>query len=469
MKLRNMFFIIIITTCSSCSFFNEKTEPAFSKNEIPKEYSTSISPKKPSADFWSHPLKNSELKQIVSRALSKNLSLRSSWAKLVIAKVQAISAGSSQWPSLNASFEPALTKSRIKGAGTGTWQNNFSLGLMSLFEIDFWGKIRAQKQSALLEFEAVGLDYQTAMITLISEIALCWTDIISQRMQENLLHKQLETNQTYFKLVKLRFQRGMVSVLDVYQQEQVIKSIISQLPLIRAQEKLSLNKLSILCGEPPQKRIPVKQKKLPVLSKLPSAGVPSDLLENRPDIKASWKRLTAANKNIWVAKANQLPSLKLSASGNLQSNKFNSLFDFWFARLAGDLAIPILDGGRRKAETSKARIIAEQKLVQYKNAVFIALKEVEDALINEQQYNVHLIALKQEKQSAQKALVEARNRYNKGLNNYLPVLTQTLTVQRLDREIIQKETQCIRYRIQLYRALGGKPPVIKNPLRSNIL
>ncbi|KPA10047.1 RND transporter [Candidatus Magnetomorum sp. HK-1] len=464
MKTKNLSVLIILTllSCSACSFFKEKVNPPFAPGEIPQKYSIPVPKKKPTGNFWSQPFNDDELKQIVDRALSKNLSLKAAWAKLMQAKVQAIVAGSTQWPNLTANFDPALTKNRTNISGTGTWHNDFSLGLMSSFEIDFWGKIRAQKQSALLELEAVGLDYQTAMISMISEIALCWVDIISQRMQENLLNNQLETNQTYLKLVKLRFRRGMVSVLDVYQQQQVIKSIISQIPLIKAQEQLCLNYLAILCGEPPQKKIPVHQKTLPKLSKLPSTGVPSDLLESRPDIQASWSRLNAANKNVWVAKANQLPSLKLTASGNLQSDKFTNLFDFWFVRLAGNLAAPILDGGRRKAETQKARTIAYQGVIHYRNTVYAALKEVEDSLVMEKQYNIHLIALKQEKQTAQKALIEARNRYNKGLNNYLPVLTQTLIVQRLEREIIQKEAQCIRYRIQLYRALGGRPPFQKS-------
>jgi NodT family efflux transporter outer membrane factor (OMF) lipoprotein len=461
MKLKFIKSQIVVSfiLCCGCSFFSEEIKAPIHPEDLPKHYSINVPRENPIMYCWTQAFKDDELNQLIARSLNKNLSLADAWTKIVQARAQAAIAGSNRWPSLSASIDPGLTKSKSSINGTSSWINDFSAGLMSSFEIDFWGKIQAQQQSAQLEFEATRLDYQTALISLISEISLCWIDIISQRMLEELLQKQLTTNTTYLKLVRLRFQKGMVSALDVYQQQQVVESIQSQLPLIKAQEKINMNTLAIFCGEPPQTVIPVHRKHLPSLGELPTSGIPADLLSNRPDIKASWNRLQAANKSLWAAKANQLPSITLTASGNFQNDDISHLFDFWFVKLAGDLVVPILDGGRRKAETNKARGLAYQRSINYRNTVYKALKEVEDTLVQEQQQHIHIKALIKEKETAQKALNEARNRYNKGLNDYLPVLTQTLTVQRLERDIIQKQAQCIRYRIQLYRALGGKPPI----------
>jgi len=463
MKLKQLQFVIIVTLVLSygCSFFNEEINNPVKPNDLPSEYSMSASKEKPIVYCWSQSFKNEELNQLILKALQNNFDLAAAWTKIIQSKAQAAVAGANRWPNLSTSVDPGITKTRTKASGTGSWTNDFSVSLMSSFEIDFWGKIRAQQQSMDYEFKATQLDYQTAMTSLISEIVLCWIDIISQRMQKQLLQKQLATNKTYLKLVRLRFQKGMVSSLDVYQQQQIVESIQSQLPLVNAQEKLNFNTLAILCGEPPQKIIPINQKHLPTLEKFPASGIPADLLSNRPDIKASWNRLLSAKENLWAAKANQLPSITLSASGNFQDENISHLFDYWFIKFAGDLVMPIIDGGRRKAEANKARAVAYERAINYQNIVYKALKEVEDALVQEQHQHILIKAIKKEKDTAQKALNEARNRYNKGLNDYLPVLTQALAVQRLEREIIQQEAQCIRYRIQLYRALGGKPPIDK--------
>jgi len=442
----------------ACSFFKEIDTKAIKDNEIPKQYTIKVSKKKPALFLGLEAFDDNELNKLIHQAVQNNLTLESTRAKYMQAKAQASIVGSGQYPHLDVSFEPSMTKNRSLDTETHSWKNNFSLGMMSSFEIDFWGKIRAQKKSAQYALTAAELDYQTAMISLISEICLCWLDILSQRMQQELLQKQLATNRMYLKLIRLRFQKGMVGSLDVYQQQQVVASILSQIPLIDAQERLRYNQMAILCGKPPQTKLNISQKQLPEPKELSSAGVPSDLLTNRPDIRASWNRLKASYQNVWISKARQLPSFTLSPSGSFASEKIANLFDAWFVRLAGQLTTPIFDAGRLRAETRQTQANAYAQMLQYRKTVFNAIREVEDALVQTQQQKKHIKALKQEHAIAQKALDEARNRYQKGLNGYLPVLTHILTVQRLDREIIQQRAKHLQYYIYLYRALGGQLP-----------
>jgi len=459
MKFIKVFSIqILLVSLFACSFFKEMDKETFTNNEIPEQYSINVSQEKPSLFMGIKAFEDNELNILIHRAMYNNLTLESTRTQYMQAKAQANIVGAAQYPNLNVSVEPSMSKNRNLSSGTNSWKNNFLLGMMSSFELDFWGKLRAQKKAAHFSLTAAELDYQTAMISLISEISLCWLDIISQNMQLELLQKQLATNRMYLKLIRLRFQKGMVGALDVYQKQQVVSSILSQIPLIDAQVHLRYNQMAILCGGPPQAKLNISRKQFPSLDHLPSAGVPSDLLSNRPDIRASWNRLQASYQNVWIAKARQLPSLTLSASGNFDSEKISNLFDAWFVRLAGQLTSPIFDAGRLREETKLTKAQAHAQMIQYRNIVFNAIKEVEDALIQTQQQKLHINALQEEEAIAQKALDEARNRYQKGLNDYLPVLTHILTVQRLDREIIQQSAKYFQYYVYLYRALGGQLP-----------
>jgi len=446
--------LCLILYFAGCSFFNKKEIEPFKSGQIPYSYSIQNSIKKPETSWWLS-FQNNELNKFIDNALTNNFSLESSWARLMQAKAQVIAAGSSQYPDLNLKFNPMISKKKDQVNGTGSWINDISLGLMSSFEIDFWGKIKAKKKAANFELNAASMDYNTAVISLISEVVLCWIDIISEKMKKELLDEQLKTNQTYLKLIQIRFQKGLASSIDIYQQQQVVESILSQMPLVEANERFNLNHINILCGKPPQSSVSINTKKLPKLQGIPLSGLPSDLLKNRPDIKAAWNRLQAANENLWSTKADQLPSLTLTGYGSFQSDSFSNLFESWLLRLSSDLTAPIFDGSRRKAETYKASAKLNEQLMQYKNIVYNALNEVENALISIKQQEIHVSALKQERNTAQIALDEAINRYEKGLIDYLPVLTQILSVQKLEREIIIQETQYLHYRVQLCRSLGS--------------
>jgi NodT family efflux transporter outer membrane factor (OMF) lipoprotein len=458
-KIKLFNILMLLLSLNACSFFKEIDTKVFKDYEIPEKYTIKDANKKPEFFFEGiQAFNDSELNNLIHRAIKNNLTLEGTRAQFMQAKAQASLVGAAQYPHLNVNFEPSISKKRSVDTGTQSWKSNFSLGMMSSFEIDFWGKIRAQKKSAQYALTAAELDYQTAMISTISEICLCWIDILAQRMQQELLQKQLATNRMYLKLIRLRFQKGMVASLDLYQQQQVMASILSQIPLIQAQECLRYNQMAILCGVPPQTKLKITRNQFPLLKHSPSTGVPSDLLTNRPDIRASWNRLQASYQNVWISKANQLPSLTLSVTGTLGSEKISNLMDAWLISLAGQLATPIFDAGRLRAETQKTKAKAYEQMLQYRNTVFNAIKEVEDALIQTQQQKMHIQALQEEHNIAQKALDEARNRYQKGLNDYLPVLTHILTVQRLDRELIQQRAKYFQYFIYLYRALGGKLP-----------
>jgi NodT family efflux transporter outer membrane factor (OMF) lipoprotein len=274
-------------------------------------------------------------------------------------------------------------------------------------------------------------------------------------MQKQLLAEQLKTNLIQLELINLRFRKSMVSALDVYQQKQIVEKVKAQIPLVESQEKLFFHKLALLLGKPPAAAIKINRNNLPVVDEIPSIGIPADILSNRPDVRSSGFRLKAIEWKVAAARANRLPSLDLTASLQYNSQSLDLLMDNWIIALAGNLTAPILDGKRRKAEVNLQIALADENLASYRSTVLTAIKEVEDALISEAKQREHLKALESELKAAQNALNEARERYRKGLNEYLPVLTQLLSVQNLEIDFIQKKTQLLLIRISLHRALGG--------------
>jgi NodT family efflux transporter outer membrane factor (OMF) lipoprotein len=292
-------------------------------------------------------------------------------------------------------------------------------------------------------------------MTLAAEVATRYVEIISQRLQKQLLEEQLKANQTYLELVELRFFKSMVSALDVYQQKQIVERVAAETPLVEQQERLLWHELAVLLGKLPQASPNIGAEDFPVIGDLPDLGLPADLLANRPDVRAAGLRLQGADWQVAAARADRLPAIRLSADGGFTSTTVSSLFDNWFLQLAGSLTGPIFDGRRRASEVERTRALAEERLAVYRRTVLTAIKEVEDALVTEQKQRENIDLVRTRIETARKALGQAAERYRKGLNDYLPVLTQLISVQDLERELIQKEATLLTARIGLYRALGG--------------
>jgi NodT family efflux transporter outer membrane factor (OMF) lipoprotein len=337
---------------------------------------------------------------------------------------------------------------------TGT-ERDYSVGLVSQYEIDLWGRIKSLQQAAVTSAKASREDVRTAAMSIAAEVAGLWIDIRARRLEKRLLNEQLKLNRTILELVELRFSNGMVSALDVFQQKQVIADTKGEIPLVVKQEQLLLNQLAVLCGRTPGSDLGLGAGVLPEIVAPPAAGLPAALLSSRPDIRAAGLRLETAKWQVAEARANRLPAIRLTARGEYGADRIETLFDNWLINLAANLTAPLMDGGYRKAEVERLRSVVDERVSAYGRTVLVAVREVEDALTGETQQQMHLHWLKEEVKAARRALEEASFRYRSGLNDYLPVLTQLLSVQRLERDLIRQQALLLQSRIDLYRALGG--------------
>ncbi|MEJ2655827.1 MAG: efflux transporter outer membrane subunit [Desulfobacterales bacterium] len=444
----------ILMIVASCAPFKPKTRPS-PAGELPKTFSLYTPESKPVNRWWKE-FNDSGLNTLIDAALSDNFSLKEAWSRLNQARALAVQAGAALYPDLTGTAGASYERERF-GNGSRTTESNdeYSLGVVSSYELDLWGRIRSERESVLLEMSAVRQDLNAAAMTLAAEVANRWINIIAQKMQKQLLERQLKTNLLYLELTELRFRNAMVSALDVYQQKQIVESVRAEIPLVEAQEQLLRHELAVLLGKPPRTLLSIRRENLPALTALPATGIPADLLSARPDLQAAGMRLKAADWQVAAARANRLPAISLTAQARYGNSDMDVLFDNWLLSLAGNLTAPIFDGNLRAAEVDRTLAVADENLAAYRRTVLTAIKEVEDALVSESKQREHIKGLEKEANTAKKALAEAGNRYRNGLTDYLPVLTQLLTFQRLERDLIQQKTNLLIARINLYRALGG--------------
>jgi len=439
----------------SCTPFSaqDRTED---KTVLPESYSLKDVTSAPQQRWW-ETFHDQQLDDLIEEALAGNQTILSYWARLGQARAQARKAGSELYPELTGDVDASYSKIRNDdGSGGRTYElEQYSLGVFAGYEVDLWGRVRASVKASDLTALASREDLNAAAITIAAEVTQRWVEIISQQRQYSLLEQQLKANSTYLELIELRFRKSMASALDVMQQRQLVERVKAQMPLVEMQEQILHNELTVLIGRLPYDAPAVKDRNMPVFEDLPTAGIPAQLLENRPDVRAAYHRLESADQKLVVAKADRLPALRLTGSAAYNSGELEKIFDNWLVNITAGLTAPLLDGGRRKAEVEISSYAVDEQLADYRQTVLTAVREVEDALIREVKIREHIQRTQQQLQAARIALEEAGSRYVNGLNDYLPVLTQLISVQNLELGLIERHEDLLTARISLYRAIGG--------------
>ena len=447
--------IVLLTACSP---FQPVARPD-AAGEIPDAYALYSAEARSPSPWWDA-MASPELNRLIDAALADNFSLSEAWYRLQQARAIAVQANAGLYPELDAFGSARTTRSDSAGGSSGSeGRQNYELGLTASYEVDLWGRVRSQREAVLLDVKATEADLHAAAVSLAAEVASRWVQILSQRLQKQLLEKQLASNTTFLELIELRFRKAMVSALDVYQQKQVVENVRAKIPLVQAETQLLMHELAVLLGRPPRSDLALNQSQMPTIGQLPSLGLPADLLAARPDVQAAGMRLRAADWQLAEARANRLPAIRIGAGAQYGPEALDQLFDTWLLSLAANLTAPLFDAGRRAAEVDRVQATVDENLWAYRRVVLTAVKEVEDALALETRQREHIQALKAVMTAARSGLREAVDRYRNGLSDYLPVLTQLLAVQDLERNMIAQNEQLILYRIGLYRALGGQWPI----------
>lgn len=461
---------LLVTSCQSTKYA-EKTDEVV---EVPQSYLDAPVEGEP-LEQWCTDFGSPELEQLVDTSFEQNLDLRMAFARLKQARAVAEQQQAPLWPWLSADLGATYQRTNIGaqfGADLPTGQPGqpapepdfFSLedgfasyraSMAASYELDLWGKIRSRWEAAELDAAATRAQAESLAITLTSQIAENWLEMVYQRERIDLLEEQIETSAKFYELTLLRLSQGSATALDVTQQKQNLESRRGQLSLAKAAEAVARNQLAVLVGKPPQADLQLTAQDLPALAPVPAPGVPADLLERRPDLRAAKLRLMAADERLEAAVAERLPSLQLSLNLSLQATEIAELFEQLLYSASASLSQPIFQGGRINAQIKQAEGVAEESLLNYAQTLLVALRETQDALIREQRQKEFVESLQRQLESAERSLDLARDRYRLGALDYLRVLDTIQSLQLTQQSLLEARRQQLSTRVQLCRALGG--------------
>ncbi len=410
-------------------------------------------------ESWWKSFGSDELNILIKDAVDQNFDLKILKTKINQATAKVAKEEASFFPDLGFSIGGQKTGVQIKKPdGSSTYESSHSWdeSLGASYTVDIWGEAKADKQAQVLNLEAAEQDLRESVLKLTADITEIWIDIVAAVNKKTILDDQIRINKVLLKLLTLRFANGKADALDVSQQREVLAEALSQIPLLEKQKRLFLNNLAFLSGKTAIDTIRVDTKVLPEPLPLPLVGIPSNLLENRPDIQAAKRRLSSSQWEVSAARADLLPSFNLSAQALFSSGKLDLLFNNWVGILAASMTGPIFDGGFRKAEVERVKAVAEEQLNFYARTVANAIREVEDSLISIQKQETYIQLLEQELDVVNLTLRDARLQYQNGQSSYLSYLIAWTIIERLERQLVGERAIYIKERIGLYRALGWK-------------
>ena len=420
--------------------------------------------------WWTH-YQDDKLNELVTLSLKNNTNIALAVARIEEADASMREVGASLFPQVDLSA--GSRRSKVTELGpfptfASPIRNNYTLGLSTSYEIDFWGKVRRAKESATANALASRNAKDTVELSLIGLVASNYLQLRGLDAQIAVTKQNQISRLEALKLNQRRLAGGVASALEVSQAEVLVSNLAAQLIELNRLRAITLHQLAVLTGVLDLKLEAADLRSLPV-PPTPPAGLPSALLENRPDIRQAEQALIAENAKIGVAKAAMYPSISLTGIFGGESLELGDILKagarIWTFGLGLDL--PIFDSGRREARVEQASARQKQALAQYQTAIQDAFREVNDALITRRLNAEREQALLQSEASAKKALTVAENRYKSGYSAYLEVLDAQRVHNEASLNVVQAKQASFLATVELFKTLGGdwksERPVIQMP------
>jgi NodT family efflux transporter outer membrane factor (OMF) lipoprotein len=453
----------LLTACNLLPFYRKPAVemPVTWKLEGPWRVATPRdgAPKGP----WWKRFGDPQLDALVDKALAANPTLAAANARLAQAKALATAASAGLYPQIN--FATRITNDRISAnrpltkpgsPNFSTTENNFVLSLGVAYEADLFGRVQSVIEGARASAEQSVADLENTRLLLTTDLAAAYFNLRQIDLEIDVLTRSIALQRRSLDFVTSRRDLGAASGLDVAQQQALIDSTLTQLDVLRRQRAQFENAVATLQGTPaPLFSLPPEVKR--VAPPAIPVGVPSDILERRPDVAAAERAMAAANSQIGVAKAAFYPSIVLGPSIGVQSTHVASLFDspsiIW--SLGVSALQPLFNAGRLEANLDFARAGYDVTVANYRRVILTAMQEVEDGMTGtvalESAYAQAHVAIA----SATRVLDLATARYEGGVATYLDVITAQQALLIAERQASQLQGQRLLIAVFLVKALGG--------------
>lgn len=408
---------------------------------------------------WAEVFQDEQLKSLIAEALSNNYDVRIAAQRVLEQQAQVGITKSQELPNVSggASYSAIGLPPGFVGNTAPTRFYGGGFTASATWNLDFWGLYRRQTEAARAELLATEWGQRATMSSVVINVAAAYIQLRALDAQLQITHSTLATRQESLRLVSLRERTGATTMADVYQAQQLLYTAASEQPRLERQIREQENGLSLLLGRNPGPIIRGKEnREQPHPDEVP-AGLPSQLLERRPDIQQAEAELIAANAQIGVARAQFFPQVTLTGIGGTVTSQFNKLFTTGsgYFVAAGLVDVPLFTGGKLSNNLKKAQETQKEKVLNYQKTIAAAFRDVSNALIAYQKSRQDRIAQENQTEAAAGAVRIARIRYENGRASYLEVLTNDTNLFSAELNLAAVQEQEALSLVQLYDALGG--------------
>lgn len=396
------------------------------------------------------------LNDLVATALRENKDL-----KIAAARVEEFAGNygivrSGLFPQVGAGYEPSRQRNTLPGDVGPSTYNSYQVVLNAAWEIDIWGRIRRQTEAANAQLLASEEGRRGIILSLVGSVAASYINLRALDRQLEIARETAKSRGESYEIFKLRFEGGVISQLELSQNKSQYEEALASIPPLEKAIAQQENGLSVLLGRNPGPIVRGKnidQLALPIIP----AGLPSDLLERRPDIRRAEQNLIAANALIGAAKAAYYPTISLTGLFGYASLSLGNLFDsqskVW--QYAAPISMPIFTGGALAGQVQVAEATQQQALFEYQRAIQEAFREVNDALVNQDRTGAQLVAQKSQVKSLELYAETARLRYDNGYTSYIEVLDAERSLFNAQLQYTQTQQTQFQAMTNLYKAMGG--------------
>lgn len=458
---KSVVFVLLITGLAAFSQEN-------SKIELPENFrnSTEIDTSNIADIKWKSFFSETDLVELIDVALAKNNDLQIAEKNITIANLQYKQAKWGNVPQVNAyanATTTRLSENSLNGLSTSQFLGknhleDFSAGLNLSWEADIWGKIKNQKKSALAAYMQTNEAKKALQTSIVANVSNGFYDLLMLDAQLEIAKKTLVLNDSTLFVVNLQYDAGQVNLL-AKQQTEAQRLIAAQLiPELEKNIQIQENALSVLTGT-----FPEAQKRQSLLNNLVvkenlSAGIPSQLLSKRPDVKSAELELKIANAQVGIAKASLYPSLNITAVTGVNSFEFNNWFNIpasLFGSVTGGLVAPLLNGKKLKTRYEIAKVTREQSVLRFKQTVLVAVGEVSNALVKIDKQEKEYTIANERVETLKKSIINANMLFKNGMATYLEVIIAQSNLLQAELELASIKKDRLVANVELYRALGG--------------
>jgi len=457
---KKMLSILLIVCATGCKMGPNYTRPAVATPDAYRGLAPDQEQQSANSlgdEKWWTVFQDEQLQKLIREAIAQNYDVRIAATRVLEAQAQLGITRADQFPSIGAgasAYNGRIPLTKLGPAGeTGPMQVNLSLA----WQLDFWGQYRRATEAARAQLLASEWGKKAVLTSVVSNVATAYFHLLELDLELEISTRTLRSRKDSLHLVEIRQQGGTGTLLDVRQSEELMYTAAAAIPSLQREIEQQENLISILLGRNPG---PIPRTSKLIDTAIPPrvpAGLPSSLLERRPDIQSTEQQLVAANARIGIAKAAFFPQIELTAAGGFQSTALTSLFTgpagLW--SFGAGLAQPIFTAGKLRANLHLTEEQKEEAVLAYQQAIQQAFREVSDSLVaytKNQEYREQQALLTA---AAVDATRLANARYTGGVSSYLEVLDTDTLAFNAELTLAQAQLNERLALVQLYNALGG--------------